>query len=1098
MHGHCPVCDDHRQNLFDHCRRQHLDAPFKSSDFRDKAVVACTRCGAPFKNSPSGHASHDAGCVPSLRYINRREEGESLKDICASIAIARASTTPTRKPSAGKFKPRRNPSAGSPATPPALVPRLSASPLAAAQRKARDEQIAFARATSDHPGRANVFRTASTPSLSQRSLESLLPPRLTAATPSTPPSRARQPTATPIRQIDPPDSAATPPASTPPARTPVRLSGTNSQSAIDAAVDEAEASLLFQKLVEMAGVLKHLHPGLVPHFIECVGKSAAAFTADPTPRNLYNIFAIPKQAIAPALRFGHRAVVARLSAWPEVQPALPRERGPRPPKPSKYARAKQLVECGMVGKAQSALEDETAVAPVDQDTIDALRAKHPQGEADPFAGLSGDSAAPPILPDSEAILAAIRKMNPETAPGPSGWSVKLLVLAFGSADFAHFFQQLVADMATAKAIGRDMLCSARLTPLLKPDGGIRPIAVGEIFYRAGLKSIFEANFDANTLSDLQFGVGTPGGTEPLIRAAQLACDGHPALRRFSHLVSLDFFNAFNEGSRRILAGAAKKYIPRLLRLARWCYDGRTPLFVQGEGDLEVIWSSAGVRQGDPMGPYFFSIMIRDLVEELQAELGEEYLVVAYLDDIYIFAPADDALAKARAFFDRHADSPLRLNHAKCKSTSFAEAATSGFKMLGSCIGNRDARAAFLRSKIDSFINTSLRAYPYMPRQHALLLLRRSAQHKLRHLLRSLPNDLDDEWQRLDDALYDTVGMLRGAMPGPEHQARDRLLIALPPVFGGVGVTCHVDTAAHAYAAASANADRLLAPLIPGLSGDGERLSQHELCQVMHAEQQRHLIPTLSKTDQFLLAENASPLGRKWLNAIPSTATHALNNNDIQANLHYRTLYPTRPLCRLCNTSSYRGHAEVCRGRNRFSVGRHETIKHALAGGLRSVPNTAVKEEPYIRGSTRRNDIEVRHIGDLVRHIPVEQYDLAAIVITAPSHTKDYAIRHRPDDDRPLTNVLAAAERILASKARRKVRNLPEADGVELVRGAPGNDDDPFIPMVMSSGGLIHGDMRQKMREWKGWGMSGPAWGWMTMSMAIKIAMARGRTFRMGE
>ena len=53
-------------------------------------------------------------------------------------------------------------------------------------------------------------------------------------------------------------------------------------------------------------------------------------------------------------------------------------------------------------------------------------------------------------------------------------------------------------------------------------------------------------------------------------------------------------------------------------------------------------------------------------------------------------------------------------------------------------------------------------------------------------------------------------------------------------------------------------------------------------------------------------------------------------------------------------------------------------------------------------------------------------------------------------------------------------------------------------MVMSSGGLIHGDMRQKMKEWKGWGMSGPSWGWMLMSMAIKIAMARGRTFRMGE
>ena len=30
------------------------------------------------------------------------------------------------------------------------------------------------------------------------------------------------------------------------------------------------------------------------------------------------------------------------------------------------------------------------------------------------------------------------------------------------------------------------------------------------------------------------------------------------------------------------------------------------------------------------------------------------------------------------------------------------------------------------------------------------------------------------------------------------------------------------------------------------------------------------------------------------------------------------------------------------------------------------------------------------------------------------------------------------------------------------------------------------------------GMSGPAWGWMTMSIAVKLAAARGRTFRYGE
>ena len=136
---------------------------------------------------------------------------------------------------------------------------------------------------------------------------------------------------------------------------------------------------------------------------------------------------------------------------------------------------------------------------------------------------------------------------------------------------------------------------------------------------------------------------------------------------------------------------------------------------------------------------------------------------------------------------------------------------------------------------------------------------------------------------------------------------------------------------------------------------------------------------------------------------------------------------------------------------------------------------------------RRNDIEVRHLGDWVRHVPTEQYDLAVIAITCPAHARDQAIRHQATDERPITRLLAAADRALAGKVRRKVRNIPELADEEGVPGA--RDEEPFTPLVMSSGGLIDGDMKQKMRECKGWGMSQPIWSWMTMSIAVRIATA---------
>lgn len=42
---------------------------------------------------------------------------------------------------------------------------------------------------------------------------------------------------------------------------------------------------------------------------------------------------------------------------------------------------------------------------------------------------------------------------------------------------------------TGTALGQAMLCVSRLTPLRKSDGGLRPIAVGDMIYRLVTKAI---------------------------------------------------------------------------------------------------------------------------------------------------------------------------------------------------------------------------------------------------------------------------------------------------------------------------------------------------------------------------------------------------------------------------------------------------------------------------------------------------------------------------------------------------------------------------------------------------------------------------------
>ncbi|MCI07036.1 hypothetical protein A2U01_0028099 [Trifolium medium] len=67
-----------------------------------------------------------------------------------------------------------------------------------------------------------------------------------------------------------------------------------------------------------------------------------------------------------------------------------------------------------------------------------------------------------------------------------------------------------------------MTPSAALTLLLKPDGGIQPIAVGTIWrhliFKVAMKGV--GKDAAKYLNDFQFGVGVSGGAEAILHSAK--------------------------------------------------------------------------------------------------------------------------------------------------------------------------------------------------------------------------------------------------------------------------------------------------------------------------------------------------------------------------------------------------------------------------------------------------------------------------------------------------------------------------------------------------------------------------------------------------
>ena len=72
------------------------------------------------------------------------------------------------------------------------------------------------------------------------------------------------------------------------------------------------------------------------------------------------------------------------------------------------------------------------VAPVDDETVELLRSKHPVGRPSPFGTRAG--SAPSSLPTVDLLRSAFASFKPDTAPGVSGWTPSLLGLALGNDD----------------------------------------------------------------------------------------------------------------------------------------------------------------------------------------------------------------------------------------------------------------------------------------------------------------------------------------------------------------------------------------------------------------------------------------------------------------------------------------------------------------------------------------------------------------------------------------------------------------------------------------------------------------------------------------
>ena len=109
---------------------------------------------------------------------------------------------------------------------------------------------------------------------------------------------------------------------------------------------------------------------------------------------------------------------------------------------------------------------------------------------------------------------------------------------------------------------------------------------------------------------LQLGVRTPNGCEAIVHSARqwFSRNGSDAGKV---AISVDVSNAFNIVLRTAVLRAVRVHFPSLAPWVDCCYRHSSTLFTgSDDAALQIIPSTRGVQQGDPLGPVLFALAVQ--------------------------------------------------------------------------------------------------------------------------------------------------------------------------------------------------------------------------------------------------------------------------------------------------------------------------------------------------------------------------------------------------------------------------------------------------------------------------------------------------------
>ena len=673
--------------------------------------------------------------------------------------------------------------------------------------------------------------------------------------------------------------------------------------------------------------------------------------------------------------------------------------------PPLLAQISSKLSTGDIRGAVRVLSSEDKVLKGDTATLQKLKDKHP----DPHP----NSQLPPppentnnntqFIATREDIKLSIKSFRNGSGGGPDRLlpqhlkdltSDQLGAVAIGLLDALTDFTNNIIFSGNIPAWICPIFYGAQLIALSKPDDGVRPIAIGFTLRRLGGKVAMAKLKDscAALFRPHQLGVGTPKGAEIAVHALRRYIEGNSNASKV--VLKIDFKNAFNCIRRDQILTKVKELVPMLYPMVWQSYATASNLYFNGDN---IILSKEGVQQGDPLGPFLFSLGIADLMKSCTSEFS-----AWYLDDGTLGGNADTIEADFQRIQEASDSLGLQINQSKCEVffTNKADQQTNtetlttlqriapdikpidekNLTLLGAPILTQAGEGVF-RLKLHQ-LQLMVERLVQIDAHDAIFLLRHCfAIPKLMYFLRSAPSF------KFKDVLKDYDEHLRLGLENILNVQLDEeswVQSTLPVSKGGLGIRLASDLALPAFLSSAYGAALGGNSLLP------EQISNNSYQNLEEAELLwREIIPEVAKQpntksvqalwdtplcdkkysklleDQSLPAEKAriravaAEHSSDWLNAIPIPALGLkLDNISLRIACGLRL---GSPLCQphncICGklVNELGRHGLSCKNA-KGTHARHSQANDLIKRALGSAQVPAIREPPgLVRSDFKRPD-----------------------------------------------------------------------------------------------------------------------------------------------